>query len=182
MSTSIPFRVGDRVVYPNHGVGVIEHISRRAIGETSQEFYQLRIEASNLRVMVPFATAASVGMRPVIESRELAPILLYLQRAEVVACAGDWKGRFKEHSDKLRSGQLAQVAEVLKALVQLHKAKPLSFREKKMLDRAAHLLVSEIASASKLSLEQALELLQQTLAKASLALPPFENDGLRQAG
>ncbi len=182
MNASLPFRVGDRVVYPNHGVGVIEHISRREIGATSQEFYQLRIEASNLRVMVPFATAASVGMRPVIERRALAPILQFLQREETVACAGDWKGRFREHSEKLRSGALEQVAEVLKALVQLHQAKPLSYREKKMLDRAAYLLVSEIASASQLSLEEALALLQRTLAKASLALPPFENDGLRQAG
>ncbi len=182
MSASIPFRVGDAVVYPNHGVGVIEQIGRREIGATSQEFYHLRIEASNLRVMVPFATAASVGMRPVIEPRALAPILLFLQGRETVACAGDWKGRFKENSDKLRGGELAQVAEVLKGLVQVHQAKPLSFREKKMLDRAAYLVVSEIASASQLSLEEALALLQRTLAQASLVLPPFENDGLRQAG
>jgi CarD family transcriptional regulator len=182
MSAPNSFRVGDRVVYPNHGVGVIEHISRRETGATTQEFYQLRIEASNLRVMVPFATAASVGMRPVVQSGELGPILDYLERAEAVACAGDWKGRFKEHSDKLRGGELAQVAEVLKALVQLHQAKPLSFREKKMLDRAAYLLLSEIASARRLSSADALALLQQALAKASLTLPPFENDGLRQAG
>lgn len=176
MSATTSFRVGDKVVYPNHGVGVIEHIASRAVGDTSQEFYLLKIEASNLRVMVPFTNVASVGMRAVTAASDIHLILAYLQQREAIACSADWKWRFKENSDKMRNGSLAQVAEVLKSLVQLHQAKPLSFREKKMLDRAVTLLIGEMASASNLSAERSLELLQQTLAKAALILPPLETE------
>lgn len=174
MSASPPFHIGDKVVYPNHGVGIIEHISRRTVGETDQQFYLLRIESSNLRVMVPCANADSVGMRAVTAAAELAVILDYLRRPEAVASSTDWKWRFKENSDKMRGGSLEQVAEVLKSLVQLHQAKPLSFREKKMLDRAVILLASEMASTHALSRAQAIDQLTQTLAEAALVLPPLE--------
>ena len=174
MSAITSFRVGDKVVYPNQGVGVIEHISSRAVGETSQNFYLLKIESSNLRVMVPFANVDSVGMRAVTEACNLTPILEYLQQPEAAVVPGDWKWRFKENSDKMRSGSLPLVAEVLKTLVQLHQVKPLSFREKKMLDRSVTLLISEMASARNLTSEATLELLRQALAKAELVLPALE--------
>lgn len=174
-TSAIPaFRVGDKVVYPNHGVGVIEHIATRPAGPCERQFYLLRIEASNLRVMVPCDNVISVGMRALAAAAELEGTLVYLRRSEVVASSTDWKWRFKENSDKMRNGALDQVAEVLKSLVQLHQAKPLSFREKKMLDRAALLLVSEMASIRSLSQEQALELLRQALETAALTLPPLE--------
>jgi CarD family transcriptional regulator len=180
MDGSQTFRVGEKVVYPNHGVGIIETIANRVIsspaGGGEQQYYQLKIEASNLRVMVPFTNVESVGMRRVTDARAMVPILTYLRDSEPVACATDWKWRFKENSDKMRNGALAQVAEVLKSLVQLHQAKPLSYREKKMLDRAALLLVGEMASAENLSLERSLQLLQQTLAAAELILPPFDEE------
>lgn len=174
MSANPSFRVGDKVVYPNHGVGVIEHIADRPVGATSRSFYLLRIEASNLRVMVPCDNVASVGMRAVTQPVELDAILAYLRQADTAASSSDWKWRFKENSDKMRNGALAQVAEVLKSLVQLHQSKPLSFREKKMLDRAALLLAGELASIRQLSQENALEVLRQTLATAALTLPPLE--------
>lgn len=174
-TSAIPaFRVGDKVVYPNHGVGVIEHIANRPAGASERQFYLLKIEASNLRVMVPCDNVVSVGMRAVAPAAEVDGMLVYLRRSEAVACSADWKWRFKENSDKMRNGALAQVAEVLKSLVQLHQAKPLSFREKKMLDRAALLLMSEVASIRHLSQEQALEVLRQALETAALTLPPFE--------
>ncbi|HWG38815.1 MAG TPA: CarD family transcriptional regulator [Terriglobales bacterium] len=172
MSAIASFRVGDKVVYPNQGVGVIEHISRRDLGESGQEFYLLRIEANNLRVLVPLTSAANIGIRPVTGAAEMTPILGFLQCPDRFPCASDWKGRFRENSDKMRGGVLAQVAEVLKSLVQLHHAKPLSFREKKMLDRAAMLLAAELASASNTTVEQAYERVQECLSKASLVLPP----------
>lgn len=174
-TSAIPaFRVGDKVVYPNHGVGVIEHIANRPAGPCERQFYLLRIEASNLRVMVPCDNVVSVGMRAVAPAAELEVMLVYLRRTELVASSADWKWRFKENSDKMRNGALGQVAEVLKSLVQLHQAKPLSFREKKMLDRAALLLISEVASIRHLSQDQALDLLRQALDSAALTLPPFE--------
>lgn len=164
------FRVGDKVVYPNHGVGVIEQISSRFISGAVQQFYLLKIEASNLRVMVPMKNVAVVGMRPVARAHDVARILDYLQMGEC-RCPADWKGRFKENSDKMRTGSLLQVAEVLKSLLQLHRVKPLSFREKKMLDRAVALLINEVATAKGVDSAQALLLLQKHLGRAHLQLP-----------
>ncbi|MGH9487798.1 MAG: CarD family transcriptional regulator [Terriglobales bacterium] len=175
-STSFRFRVGDRVVYPNHGVGTIETIRPDRAGEG--EYYLLHISTSNLRVLVPRANADTVGLRPVSAAADLLPVLRYLEQAGNgnAAARSDWKTRFRENSIKLRGGALQQVAEVLKGLAQLHTAKRLSTREKKMLDRAALLLASELACAQALSLEDALSRLQSSLAKAQLTLPPLNSE------
>ena len=168
-----PFRVGDKVVYPNHGVGIIEQISSRVLGSDAQQFYMLKIQASNLRVMVPFCNVGSVGMRHIAPMDDVNRTLDFL---EVGICVphNDWKGRFKENSEKMRTGSMLQVAEVLKSLLQVNQEKPLSFREKKMLDRALALLVSEIGTAKKLDSAVAMELLQTTLTKAQLPLPALD--------
>ena len=137
MSTQ-SFSVGDKVVYPNHGVGVIEQISSRTIGSTVERFYLLKIQASSLKVMVPFENVNSVGMRKVVRNGEIQKILDYLCDGKCDSNA-DWKDRFKENSDKMRTGSLMEVAVVLKSLLQLGQSKPLSFREKKMLERARYL-------------------------------------------
>ncbi|MHB8733859.1 MAG: CarD family transcriptional regulator [Terriglobales bacterium] len=168
-----PFRVGDKVVYPNHGVGIIEQISSRAMGNNAQQFYMLKIQASNLRVMVPFSNVGSVGMRPIAHMDDVNRTLDFLEGGACIPHT-DWKGRFKENSEKMRTGSMLQVAEVLKSLLLVNQEKPLSFREKKMLDRALALLVSEIGTAKKLDGAVALELLQNTLTKAQLALPPLD--------
>lgn len=164
------FQVGDKVVYPNHGVGIIEQISSRGHCGSAQQFYLLKIEASNLRVMVPLDNVDCVGMRPVAKRGEVERILDYLQCGECRACT-DWKGRFKENSEKMRTGSLLQVAEVLKGLLQLHRVKPLSFREKKMLDRAVALLTDEVATAQDVGTAEALAALRRSLGKAHLDLP-----------
>ncbi len=174
MSCTASFRVGDKVVYPNQGVGVIETVGQRSLGESVQEYYLLRIESSNLRVMVPSANAAVIGLRAVSAAGEWQTVLQFLEKKPVasITAPNDWKSRFKENSDKMRDGTLLHLAEVLKGLAQLHQGKPLSFREKKMLDRAALLLSGEMSCTGDLSPDQALERLQSALAKAGLTLPP----------
>src|SRR3954469_13863680 len=147
MSTSSNgFQIGDKVVYPNHGVGIIEQISSRTIGPTVERFYLLKIKASSLKVMVPFHNVESVGLRRVVRNGEIQKILDYLTDGKCLNNA-DWKDRFKENSDRMRTGSLLEVAAVLKGLLVVSQAKPLSFREKKMLERARYLLVSELAMA-----------------------------------
>src|SRR5512140_541352 len=119
MSLSNGFQIGDKVVYPNHGVGVIEQISSRTIGPTVEKFYLLRIKASSLKVMVPFHNVESVGLRRVIRNGEVQRILEYLTDGECESNA-DWKYRFKENSDKMRTGSLLEVAGVLKSLLHLN--------------------------------------------------------------
>jgi CarD family transcriptional regulator len=161
------FQIGDKVVYPNQGVGIIEQVSTRNATGQPEMFYLLKLNSSSLRVMVPTTNVINVGLRRVSKTREIGTILDYLQKGQVKA-PQDWKGRFKENSEKMRTGSLQQVAEVLKSLLMLNQVKPLSFREKRMLDRAWALLVDEIASARGLD-KQAVETnLVKTLTKSHL--------------
>ena len=164
------FKVGDKVVYPNHGVGIIEQISSRSVGSTVEKFYLLHIKASSLKVMVPCQNAGSVGLRRVVRNGEIQKVLELLSIAEGNG-NGDWKDRFKENSDRMRTGSLLEVAGVLKSLIALHQAKPLSFREKKMLERARYLLVSELAMARNCEESKVEELLGAALAKCKLRFP-----------
>src|SRR3989449_5404152 len=120
------FHIGDKVVYPNHGVGVIEQISSRTFGATVEKFYLLKIKSSSLKVMVPFHNVASVGLRRVVCNGEIQKILDFLINGE---CSNktDWKYRFKENSERVRTRSLLEVAAVLKGLLLLHQSKPLSF-------------------------------------------------------
>src|SRR5579862_2076149 len=164
------FHIGDKVVHPNHGVGVIEQISSRTIGETVENFYLLKIKSSSLKVMVPFHNVGTVGLRRVVKNGEVQKIVDFLEGGE---CDNntDWKYRFKENSERMRTGSLVEVAAVLKGLLLLTQSKPLSFREKKMLERARYLLVSELAMARNCEDAQIEELLTGALAKNNLRLP-----------
>ncbi|MBA3912489.1 MAG: CarD family transcriptional regulator [Acidobacteriales bacterium] len=166
------FGIGDKVVYPNHGVGVIEQISSRTLGETVQKVYLLHIKSSGLKVMVPFSNAGAVGLRAVVPPAEVQKILTFLVDGACDA-GGDWKNRFKENSDRMRTGELSDVAVVLKNLVMLHHTKPLSFRERKMFDRARYLLVSEMALANNSEEAEIEQMLADAFAKSSLQMPEF---------
>jgi CarD family transcriptional regulator len=175
MSAHLSFQVGDKVVYPNHGVGVIEQISSRTIGPTVQKFYLLTIKASSLKVEVPFNNVGTVGLRPVVKNGEVQKILNFLMDGK---CDNhqDWKYRFKENSDKMRTGSLLEVAVVLKSLLLLAKEKPLSFREKKMLDRARYLLVTELAMAKNSEESEIEDMLNKALSKCKLKFPEVTAD------
>jgi len=165
------FNVGDKVVYPNHGVGIVEQISQRNLTGVSEVFYLLKLNASSLRVMVPMANIANVGLRRVAKHSEIGIILGYLEKGRSKVGAQDWKNRFKENSEKMRSGSLQQVAEVFKTLLVLSQDKSLSFREKRMLDRSWQLLVGEIAIARGIPRESAEGQLVKALGKSNLKVP-----------
>lgn len=164
------FKLGEKVVYPNHGVGVIEQISYGYLNGRSERYYMLKILSSGLKVMVPQTNVSTVGLRPVIRSTEAGSVISYLEKGRS-ASHHDWKHRFKENSERMRTGSLMEVAAVLKGLVSLSRTKPLSFREKKMLERAKHLLVTELATVRNTT-EQTMETnLVRALAKAHLQMP-----------
>src|SRR6516162_3476389 len=164
------FQIGDKVVYPNQGVGTIENISTRSFGAAFEKFYLLRFGCNSMTVLVPFSNAANIGLRRVTKDREISRVLSYLSNGSC-PINPDWKVRFKENTDKMQSGDLLKAAEVFKVLLQLHVDKPLSFREKKMLDRARHMLVSEISIARGVPEITAESFLQRSLSKAGLRLP-----------
>jgi CarD family transcriptional regulator len=165
------FQIGDKVVYPNQGVGTIENISTRSFGSAFEKFYLLRFGCNSMTVLVPFSNAANIGLRRVTKDREISRVLSFLSNGTCLTNP-DWKVRFKENTEKMQSGDLLRAAEVFKALLQLHVDKPLSFREKKMLDRARHMLVAEISIARAVPEIHAVAMLQKALLKAGLTLPP----------
>jgi CarD family transcriptional regulator, regulator of rRNA transcription len=144
----VGFKVGQKVVYPNHGIGTIEQIEQKQIGATALPFYTLRLAATNSLVLVPVSNAAEVGLRSPISSGE-CEVLFKALAEDFKSPANDWKDRFKDFSDKMRSGDIFEVANVLKHLTYLSHLKPLSFREQRMVERARYLVVSELAAVCR---------------------------------
>lgn len=142
------FKVGEKVVYPNHGVGVIEGISNYTVQGSVSRFYTLRLTATNSTVMVPMDNVCEVGLRNPITAAECDRLLKNLA-TNFSDPPTDWKNRYKDFLEKMRTGDVFSVAEVLKTLTYLNQLKPLSFREKRMLERARFLVVSELAIACR---------------------------------
>jgi CarD family transcriptional regulator, regulator of rRNA transcription len=169
-SKFMDYKIGDKVVYPNHGVGIVEQINYGVLNGRTERYYMIRIVSSGLRVMVPQSNTATVGLRSVIRSNESIKVLGFLEKGKLNS-HHDWKHRFKENSERMRTGSLLEVAVVLKSLVSLSRSKPLSFREKKMLERAKYLLVSEMATSRNTTAESAEAIVVKSLAKANLQFP-----------
>lgn len=140
------FNVGQKAVYPCHGVGTIETIESRDIGGAAQEFYVLKIHATGAKVMVPTRSAQTVGLRAVISAPEVERIYEILKSPSKKSNA-TWNRRFRALNEKLNTGDLVEIAEVLRDLSSLKNDKDLSFGEKKMLERARAMIVSEICAA-----------------------------------
>ena len=143
----VAFEIGDKVIYPNHGLGIIERIETKTIMGTTCGFYQLRM-ANETTVFVPVDNVDGVGLRRAITDDEVERLFGLLGDGKIDSHQ-NWKGRFKDNSDRMRTGSIYDVVEVLKSLTFLARSKNLSFREKRMLDRAKFLVVSEISEVSR---------------------------------
>ena len=159
------FKIGQKVVYPNHGIGTIEQIEQKQIGTNVLPFYTLRLAATNSVVLVPVANAGEVGLRSPITSGECEMLLKTLED-DFPPAAHDWKDRFKDFTEKMRTGDIFEVAAVLKNLTFLSHSKPLSFREQRMLDRARYLVISELAAVCRQPECSVTQRVEQALAKA----------------
>jgi CarD family transcriptional regulator len=146
--TIVTFEVGDKVIYPNQGLGVVTRIEEKTILGTTCGFYHLRIVANETTVLVPIDNVDGVGLRRAIGDAEVERLFNALGNGKIDNHQ-NWKGRFKDNSDKMRTGSIYDVADVLKSLTLLSRSKSLSFREKRMLDRAKFLIVSEISEVMR---------------------------------
>ena len=152
MGAILQFEIGDKVIYPNHGLGVIERIEKKTILGTTCGFYSLRMATSDTTVLVPVDNVEDVGLRRAIGDNEVKKLFTLLGNGKIENHQ-NWKGRFKDNSDKMRTGSLYDVVDVLKSLNHLSQSKNLSFREKRMLDRAKFLVISEISEVLSKSVE-----------------------------
>jgi CarD family transcriptional regulator len=164
----VDFQVGEKVIYPNHGIGVVESIQPTSAKSNA---YVLRILSNDSRVWVPQENAVGVGLRHLITATDVRKIFHLLGDGNIEQ-SSNWKGRFKENSDKMRTGSIYEVATVLKGLTYLSRRKTLSFREKRMLERAKFLIVSEIAEAEGKPFPAVEEKVDRTLSKAAVETGP----------
>jgi CarD family transcriptional regulator len=146
----MPFKVGDIVVYPPHGIARIGSIESQQVGENLLECYILQIMASGATVIVPATNAAErAGMRNLMSTEEVESVFSILRIPQKVS-QRTWNRRFREFNDKLRSGSVLKAAEVYRDLCSLQGTKQLSYGEKKMLERSEELLISEICASQNL--------------------------------
>ena len=139
--------IGQKVSYPSQGVCLVEHISRKTIGETSMKFYSLRVLSDNSTILVPMDNAESVGIRPIISPIQCDALIHKLSTDfEAVSC--DWKTRSRGFTEQLQSGDVFEAADVLKKLTFLSHEKKLSFREQTLLDKSKFLIISEISNSN----------------------------------
>jgi CarD family transcriptional regulator len=140
------WKIGDKVIYPNQGLGVVEAIHEEAYNGERFMVFNLRIISNNTLVTLPSATAVELGIRRPMEEDSIRKIYHFMGNGDIDVTT-DWKGRYKEYLNLMKSGTLFDMATVLKSLYYLSLQKPLSFREKKMMEKAKDLIVSEISEA-----------------------------------
>jgi CarD family transcriptional regulator len=142
------FNVGDNAVYPGHGVGQVTAIETKEILGSKQTFYTIQIVESGMKIMVPRNNAKTVGLRPIISKGEAAQVLDILRDTDVKVDNQTWNRRYREYMEKIKTGSVFEIAEVLRDLFVLKVDKELSFGERKMLDTARSLLLKELSLAT----------------------------------
>ena len=142
------FKVGDKVVYPSQGVSVVEQISKEVLAGTEMKCYHLRLVGSDSKVMVPIDNSERVGLRPLSEKKQVKKVMRRLKAAEGEN-AEDWKDRYRANLERIKTGDLDEIVDVLLCLAEVASRKTLSFRERKMYDHARQLLVNEVAEVDR---------------------------------
>jgi CarD family transcriptional regulator len=146
------FSIGDKVIYPNQGIGVVEDIQNEEYFGQEFRIYHLRILANDSKILVPSSNAEEIGIRRLIPL-DTIPGVYEFMRTGAVEVSMNWKSRYKEHVNLMKTGVILDMAVVLKSLYYLGLVKPLSFREKKMMEKAKELLATEISEVMETSFE-----------------------------
>lgn len=156
------FKVGDQVVHPMHGAGVIETIESR--GEDRREYYVLRLFSGNLKVLIPVEKVEQIGVRQVINEKQIPGVFKVLARDEQVKNTLNWNHRYRANLEKIRTGNVFAVAEVVRNLMRQELKKGLSSGEKRMLESARQILISELVLAGKMDPEKVESLIREAVA------------------
>jgi CarD family transcriptional regulator len=156
------FKVGDKIVYPMHGVGTVDSIERKEVLGQKAEFFIIKIVNNGMKVMIPVKNAATVGIRSVVSKNEVKKILELLKRTDV-KIEEDWKLRYENNVNKVKSGNIMEVAEVARDLFRRGREKELSIMERKLYESAYNLLVHEIAMAKNINVEEAGNIVSEAL-------------------
>ena len=161
--TSTEFGLGEYVVYPMHGVGEIQAIQKQLILGKRKECYALEIGSSKMKVLIPVENARAIGLRAIIQKREVKKVLDLL-RKEGVDTEEDWKIRYQNNMNKVKSGSIHSIAEVCRDLYKRAKDKELSLMERRLYESAYNMITNELALARGMSVEEAGNMISEVLA------------------
>lgn len=153
------FNIGDKIVYPMHGAGIIEAIEEKEILGEKQKYYVMRMPIGDMKVMIPLKSINEIGVRQVAGDAEIAEVLNIL-RGEKSKMSPNWNRRYRANMEKIKSGNIFQIAEVVRNLSIRDKEKGLSTGERKMLENAKNILVSEIFLSKNIKEEEALQMIE----------------------
>lgn len=156
------YRVGDTVVYPHHGAAVIEKREKRRLQGEERDYLVLRLTYGDLTLMVPADATEEIGLRSVVSKKEVEEVMAVLRRRDG-SMPTNWSRRFKANQEKLRSGDIYEVAEVVRNLALRERDKGLSAGEKRMLTKSRQILVSELSAAIKKTEEETESLIDEVL-------------------
>lgn len=156
------FNVGDKIVYPMHGAGIIESIEEREILGTKQKYYVMKMPVGDIKVMIPTNNAQDIGIREVIDKEETEQVLGTLE-GNYTYMNANWNKRYRENMDKIKSGNIFEVADVVRNLAYRDKEKGLSTGERKMLNNARQILVSELVLANELEQSEVEKMINEKL-------------------
>ena len=137
------FNIGDKVVYPMHGAGIIEAIEEKEILGSRKKYYVMKMPVGEMKVMIPTENSCRIGIREVVDAKAVEKVLQILQ-GEQGEMSSNWNRRYRSHLEKIKSGNIYQVAEVVRNLIRRDREKGLSTGERKMLENAKQILVSEL--------------------------------------
>ncbi len=156
------FAVGDKIVYPMHGAGIIEKIEEKKILGEIRQYYVLRVPCGDMKIMIPVESCREVGVRNILSEEQLAGVLEVLY-ADATEMSSNWNRRYRENMEKLKTGDAFEVAEVVRNLMRLDREKKLSTGEKKMLTNARQILQSEIILVRGIDAREALRIVEELL-------------------
>lgn len=143
----LEFKTGDKVVYPAHGVGVIDSIQLRKVSGAEQKFFMITILETAMKIMVPVNQSKTVGLRKIVDADMVEKVYEILRDRNVTLDTQTWNRRYREYSQKIKTGSVLEIAKVIRDLSVLRVDKELSFGERRMLDTAQGLLVKELSIA-----------------------------------
>lgn len=156
------FNVGDRIVYPMHGAGVIVGIEQRNVSGTPEDYYIIKLTSGEMRVMIPVCNKDRVGLRGIISKEEVSKVLEVLRNKDR-EMSNNWNRRYRANLEKIKSGSIYDVAEVVSSLSLREREKGLSTGERKMLESAKQILYSELALVEDLDEEQVQSMVEDCL-------------------
>lgn len=166
------FAIGDKVIYPTQGIGIVEDIQREKLYGEEFSIYHLRIISNDTLIMVPSINAKEIGIRKLASQSIILKVYDFIRNGQIDV-SKNWKGRYKEHQNLMKTGLILDIAVVLKSLYYLNLTKPLSFREKKMMEKALEMLASEISEVADSCVKDIEARILENLAHCFEKLPSY---------